>query len=59
MDTIELPIIDLAKDKDEATADELVKAAATHGFIYIKNNGVEIKPSNLDGVFELVCWSAL
>lgn len=55
MDIIELPIIDLSEDKGRLTAEELLEAAATHGFIYIRNAGSDFMPSTLDSVFELVC----
>jgi isopenicillin N synthase-like dioxygenase len=49
-----IPIIDLSGDQDQV-ARQLVEAAEEHGFIYIKNSGVDISPSEIDEAFQLVC----
>ncbi|KAL2760633.1 hypothetical protein ACRALDRAFT_1078726 [Sodiomyces alcalophilus JCM 7366] len=50
-----IPIIDISSPgTDEASvARQLVDAAAEHGFIYIKNTGHFMSPSDIDGIFDL------
>ncbi|KZF26578.1 oxidoreductase-like protein [Xylona heveae TC161] len=49
---VELPIIDLSKPSAEV-GEEIVNAAATYGFLYIKNTGRDIKPEAIERAFEL------
>lgn len=49
----DIPIIDISGDQSEV-ARQLVDAAEDHGFIYIKNLGKDIAPSNIDEAFKLV-----
>ena len=50
---VQLPVIDLS-NPDPKTADELVSAAATYGFVFIKSNGTDMIPKGVDKTFELV-----
>lgn len=52
--TAQIPILDISGEQTQQMADELVSAAATHGFIYIKNTGKEIPVSKIDHAFDLV-----
>ena len=49
-----LPVIDLSKAPQEA-ANEILEAASTHGFLFIRNNGV-IPSGDIDAMFKLVRW---
>ena len=33
---------------------ELLKAACDHGFIFIKNDGIDLKPSEVEQMFHMV-----
>ncbi|KAG5977522.1 hypothetical protein E4U55_006725 [Claviceps digitariae] len=48
----EIPIIDLSGDPS-TVANQLVDAAADHGFIYIRNLGHDIPPASIDEAFAL------
>lgn len=54
--TAKIPIIDISANdvSQEEIARQLVDAAEVHGFIYIRNLGVDISASDIDGAFELV-----
>lgn len=47
-----LQVVDISKD-DLATAEQLVKAASTLGFVMVEGSGFSRK--DVDRVFELVC----
>jgi isopenicillin N synthase-like dioxygenase len=49
----DIPIIDLAGDRADIAL-QLVNAAEEHGFIYIRNKGLDIAPQDIDGAFSLV-----
>lgn len=49
----DIPIIDIAGNEADV-AQKLVNAAEEHGFIYIKNLGVNITPESIDEAFRLV-----
>ena len=49
----DIPIIDLSGDEADV-ARQLVDAAEQHGFIYIKNSGLNITPEAIDEAFQLV-----
>jgi isopenicillin N synthase-like dioxygenase len=53
--TGQIPVIDISGSapRDEV-AKQLVDAAATHGFVYIKNQGKDIPVEAIDKVFEIV-----
>jgi isopenicillin N synthase-like dioxygenase len=54
---IQIPVINLARTSSSgelAIAEELVKAAAVHGFVYVKNLGEHISVQEIDRVFVLV-----
>lgn len=59
--TAKIPIIDIsAQDvNQEEIARQLVDAAEVHGFIYIRNRGIDIPASDIDGAFELVSFPSL
>lgn len=54
--TANIPIIDIsAPDADQKeVAKQLVDAAEEHGFIYIRNLGLDIQAKDIDGAFDLV-----
>jgi isopenicillin N synthase-like dioxygenase len=51
-----IPVIDIsAEDGDQKKiARELVEAAVTHGFIYIKNTGKDIPADAVEAAFNMV-----
>jgi hypothetical protein len=51
--TNQIPVIDLS-GPEEAVSKELVHAAATYGFVYIKSLGKDIPLESIDGTFTLV-----
>ena len=48
-----IPVIDISKPNDD-TAREVLEAASTHGFLFIKNDGLTIPPKDIDDMFKLV-----
>lgn len=53
-----IPVIDISAtspDEQLRVAKELVDAAVEHGFVYIKNTGVDISADAVDNAFTLVC----
>jgi isopenicillin N synthase-like dioxygenase len=48
-----IPVIDIS-DPSEEVAQQVLDAASTHGFLYIKNDGVTISPHDIDDMFKLV-----
>jgi hypothetical protein len=48
-----IPIIDPSNPSPEV-AKEVLDAAASHGFLFIKNDGVTIPPAAIEAMFELV-----
>lgn len=53
-ENIELPIVDISGAQSVEVAEKLVSAAATHGFVYIKNVGKDIPTSIIDNAFGMV-----
>jgi len=52
--TAQIPLIDLSGSQPESqTAKDLVDAAATCGFVYIRNQGKDIPVDVIDGIFNL------
>lgn len=51
--TDQIPVIGLS-GPEGTVAKELVHAAATYGFVYIKNMGKDIPLESIDGTFALV-----
>jgi hypothetical protein len=51
--TDQIPVIDLS-GPDKILAKELVHAAATYGFVYVKSLGKDIPLESIDGTFALV-----
>jgi isopenicillin N synthase-like dioxygenase len=49
----DIPLIDLSGPESDV-AKQLVDAAAEHGFIYIKNQGLDIPVAGVDEAFALV-----
>lgn len=53
--TAQIPVIDVSGSQPEAeVAKALVDAAATYGFVYVKNEGKDISVAVIDRMFELV-----
>ncbi|KAI9734470.1 MAG: hypothetical protein M1818_006859 [Claussenomyces sp. TS43310] len=50
---IKLPVVDISSVDQESVAAELIDAAATQGFVYIKNLGRDIPSSVVDHAFDL------
>ncbi len=51
----QIPIIDISGSLPEAeVAKQLVDAAATYGFVYVKNEGKDIPVEAIDSIFALV-----
>jgi hypothetical protein len=50
----EIPVIDIS-DPTPEVAQQVLHAASTHGFLFIKNDGVTIPPADIDEMFGLVC----
>jgi len=48
-----IPVIDISSPSPEV-AQLVLDAAATHGFLFIENDGVTIPPAAIDAMFELV-----
>jgi hypothetical protein len=48
-----IPVIDISEPSTEV-AHQVLVAASTHGFLYIKNDGVTIPPKDIDDMFQLV-----
>lgn len=51
--TADIPIIDISADPEDV-ARQLVDAAEDHGFIYIKNVGLDMSPADIDEAFRIV-----
>jgi isopenicillin N synthase-like dioxygenase len=52
-----IPVIDLSSSTSNSKQDvakQLVEAAATHGFVFIKNLGHDISVSDSDRAFDIV-----
>jgi isopenicillin N synthase-like dioxygenase len=53
--TGQIPVIDISGPLPESEiAEQLVDAAATYGFVYVKNEGKDIPVEAIDSVFDLV-----
>ena len=53
--TVQLPVVDISGSSPEAEiAKELVDAASTYGFVYIKSLGKDIPVEAIDNIFSLV-----
>lgn len=51
----QIPVIDISGSIPQAeVAKQLVDAAATYGFVYVKNQGKDIPVEVIDGIFQLV-----
>jgi len=48
-----IPIINISSPSLEV-AQQVLDAAAAHGFLFIENDGVTIPPADIDSMFELV-----
>ncbi|PVH95254.1 Clavaminate synthase-like protein [Periconia macrospinosa] len=47
-----IPVIDISSPSPEV-AQQVLNAASSHGFLFIKNDGVTIPPKDIDDMFEL------
>lgn len=56
-----IPIIDLSESQADpaSIATRLVDAAAEHGFVYIKNTGLDISVAQVEQAFSIVCENSL
>lgn len=55
LETAQIPVVDISSGLPEAeVAEALVNAAATYGFVYVKNKGTDIPTAAIDRMFELV-----
>ena len=55
-DGVLIPVIDVSGNAPEAKiAEQLVNAATRHGFLYIKNKGIDIPVDAINSMFEIVC----
>jgi isopenicillin N synthase-like dioxygenase len=54
--TAAIPVIDLHRtgESEVAIAQELVEAAAHHGFVYIRHTGGDFAPKQISDAFDLV-----
>jgi len=50
---VSIPVIDISKPTPEV-AQQVLEAASSFGFLFIKNDGVTIPPADIDAMFELV-----
>lgn len=48
-----IPVIDISNPNDDV-AHQVLDAASTHGFLFIKNDGVTIPTEDIDEMFKLV-----
>jgi isopenicillin N synthase-like dioxygenase len=54
-ETAQIPVIDISGGLPEAEVGRaLVDAAATYGFVYVRNEGKDIPVAAIDRMFELV-----
>lgn len=51
--TADLAVVDLSRN-DREVANELLLAASTFGFVYVKNNEAGIMPADLTEIFQMV-----
>ena len=52
--SLHLPILDLSARDEARNARELLQAATEWGFVYIRCSGLELAPSHVENIFELV-----
>jgi hypothetical protein len=48
-----IPVIDISNPSPDVAC-QVLEAASTHGFLFIKNDGVNIPPNDIDDMFVLV-----
>lgn len=53
----EIPVIDIANPSSQV-AEEVLKAASSNGFLFIKNDGVTIPPKDIKEMFNIVSISS-
>lgn len=59
-DAAHIPIVDVSgEEPEDVVAKALVDAAATYGFVYVKNEGKDIPVAVIDRMFDLVRLSSL
>lgn len=55
-----IPVIDISGSLPQRElAKQIVDAAATYGFVYIRNLGKDIPVEAIDSIFDLVCAQSL
>jgi len=52
-DSAGIPVIDISSPSPDV-AQQVLDAASTHGFLFIKNDGVTIPPEDISDMFQLV-----
>ncbi|KAF3037247.1 hypothetical protein E8E12_006697 [Didymella heteroderae] len=52
MEDTDIPVIDISNPSNDV-ARQVLEAASTHGFLFIKNDGVTITPQDIDDMFKL------
>jgi hypothetical protein len=50
-----IPVIDISSPSDDI-AKQVLDAASTHGFLFIKNDGITIPPEDIADMFKLVSY---
>jgi hypothetical protein len=53
VENTDIPVIDVSAPSADV-ARQVLDAASTHGFLFIKNDGVTIPPQDIDDMFKLV-----
>jgi len=56
MTNSKIPVIDISNPSPKV-AKQVLDAASTHGFLFIKNDGVTIPPKDIDDMFKLASIS--
>jgi hypothetical protein len=51
--TFQLPVIDISSPSQQV-ADDIVSAAATYGFVFVKSSGLDVTPFSVIKTFEAV-----
>lgn len=50
---ITIPVIDISSPSLDV-AEDILEAASTYGFVFVKNHEVGISPEDIQGMFDLV-----
>jgi hypothetical protein len=52
-ESVQIPVIDISPSNPNAST-QLVEAAASYGFVFVKNNEAGIPPGDVDNIFQIV-----